>query len=354
MNLCEYKNKTVLVTGHTGFKGSWLCIWLLELGANIIGVSKDPYTQNDNFVMSKLSDKITDLRCDITDLDKLKKIFDEYKPEVVFHLAAQPLVRLSYKEPVETYHSNVMGTINILECIRSSNSVTAGIIVTSDKCYENVNQIWPYRESDRLGGYDPYSSSKACAEIAVSSYINSFFNSNECSKHGKFIASVRAGNVIGGGDWSEDRIIPDIVRSIQKKIPVEIRSPKSTRPWQHVLEPLRGYLLLGEKLILNKKEFIGAWNFGPDSNEFFSVENIVGKIIKIWGNGSYNISKNTGPHEASLLSIDCTKAKKYLGWKPVLDIDKALNMTVEWYKNYETTNVYDLCVSQIKSVESLS
>lgn len=353
MNLCEYKNKTVLVTGHTGFKGSWLCIWLLELGANIIGVSKDPYTQNDNFVMSKLSDKITDLRCDITDLDKLKKIFDKYKPEVVFHLAAQPLVRLSYKEPVMTYNSNIMGTINVLECIRTSNSVSAGIIVTSDKCYENVNQIWPYRENDRLGGYDPYSSSKACAELAVSSYINSFFNPNE-SSHGKFIASVRAGNVIGGGDWSEDRIIPDIIRSIQNKIPVEIRNPKSTRPWQHVLEPLRGYLLLGEKLILNKKEFIGAWNFGPDSNEFFSVENIVEKIIKIWGNGSYNISKNTGPHEASLLSIDCTKAKKYLGWQSVLDIDQALNMTVEWYKNYENTNVYDICVNQIKNMENLS
>lgn len=354
MNLCEYKNKTVLVTGHTGFKGSWLCIWLLELGANVIGVSKDPYTQNDNFVMSKLSDKIIDLRCDITDLDKLKKIFDKYKPDVVFHLAAQPLVRLSYKEPAMTYNYNVMGTINVLESIRTSSSANVGIIVTSDKCYENINQIWPYRENDRLGGYDPYSSSKACAELAVSSYINSFFNPNECLKHGKFIASVRAGNVIGGGDWSEDRIIPDIVKSIQNKVPVEIRNPKSTRPWQHVLEPLRGYLLLGEKLILNKKEFIGAWNFGPDSNEFFSVENIVEKIIKIWGSGGYNISKNTGPHEASLLSIDCTKAKKYLGWKPLLDIDQALNMTVEWYKNYDNANVYNLCVSQIKKIENLS
>lgn len=347
----KYKGKKVLVTGHTGFKGSWLCTMLLEAGANIIGVSKEPYTKYDNFVMSKLSDKIVDLREDIRDLDKMMKIFEEYKPEIVFHLAAQPIVRISYEEPVKTYAVNIMGTLNILECIRNSNSAKVGIIITSDKCYENLNQIWGYRETDRLGGYDPYSSSKACAELIASSYINSYFNPREYQKHGKLIATVRAGNVIGGGDWSKDRIIPDIVRSLESKIPIEIRNPMATRPWQHVLEPLRGYLLLGEHMINDEVEFIGAWNFGPNTSDILTVSDIVNKVIKLWGEGSFTVLGNNGPHEAQLLSIDCTKAKIYLKWNPILNVDEALNMTVEWYKNYKNTNVYDLCVNQIRTFE---
>lgn len=351
INLQKYKGKRVLVTGHTGFKGSWLCIWLLNLGAEIIGFSKEPYTEYDNFVMTKLSDKIIDLRGDVRDLDKMKEIFDMYKPEIVFHLAAQPLVRVSYEMPVETYDVNVVGTLNVLECIRKSSSVEAGIIITSDKCYENINQIWGYRESDRLGGYDPYSSSKACAELVTSAYINSFFNLKDYEKHGKLIATVRAGNVIGGGDWSKDRIIPDIVRSLEGEVPIEIRNPMAIRPWQHVLEPIRGYLLLGEHMLYHKLESVGAWNFGPDFKDVLTVEGIVSKGIKLWGEGSYIISQNSGPCEAELLSIDCTKAKKYLNWNPVLSIDEALKLTIEWYKNYKNNNVFDICTNQIKIIE---
>lgn len=354
-NFQKYKGKKVLITGHTGFKGSWLCTWLLELGAEVIGISQEPYTQYDNFVMAKLSNKIVDLRGDVRDLDKMKEIFDKYKPEVVFHLAAQPLVRVSYEMPVETYDANIMGTLNVLECIRKSTSVEVGIIITSDKCYENINQIWGYKETDRLGGYDPYSSSKACAELITSSYINSFFNPKEYEKHGKLIATVRAGNVIGGGDWSKDRIIPDIIRSLESKISIEIRNPMATRPWQHVLEPARGYLLLGEQMmLLHEPEFIGAWNFGPDSKDILTVKDIVSKTIKLWGEGSYIISENSGPHEAQLLSIDCTKAKRYLKWNPALNVDDALKMTVEWYKNYKNNNVFDICMNQIKTIENKS
>lgn len=347
----KYKGKKVLVTGHTGFKGSWLSIWLLKLGAEVIGVSQEPNTEYDNFVMSKLGSKIIDLRADVRDLGKMKEIFDKYKPDIVFHLAAQPLVRLSYEMPIETYEINILGTLNVLECIRKSESTEVGIIITSDKCYENVNQIWGYRETDRLGGYDPYSSSKACAELIASSYINSFFNSKEYAKHGKLIATVRAGNVIGGGDWSKDRIIPDIIRSLENKTPIIIRNPLATRPWQHVLEPLRGYLLLGENLLNHKIENIGAWNFGPDFKDILTVESIVSKTIGFWGEGSYIISENEGLHEAQLLSIDCTKSKIYLKWTPLFNVDDALKMTVEWYKNYKSVSVFDLCLNQIKNVE---
>lgn len=344
-----YKNKTVLVTGHTGFKGSWLSIWLRELGANVIGYALDPYTEKDNFVLSKLEDKITDIRGDIRNKKNLKEVFDKYKPEFVFHLAAQPLVRLSYENPIETYEINVMGTINVLECIRETPETKIGIMITTDKCYENKEQIWGYRETDPLGGYDPYSSSKGAAEIAISSWRNSFFNPKDYEKHKKSIASVRAGNVIGGGDWSLDRIIPDCIRALEKDEVINIRNPKAIRPWEHVLEPLSGYLLLGQKMYEEPSKYCEGWNFGPNLDSIVPVWEIGKKIIKYYGSGKLeDKSKKDELHEAKLLALDITKARFNLGWKPRWDIDKAIEKTVEWYKEYSNEDVYRLCVKQIK------
>ncbi|BBE30216.1 CDP-glucose 4,6-dehydratase [Tepiditoga spiralis] len=351
MNLFNniYKEKRVLVTGHTGFKGSWLTIWLKELGAEVIGYALDPYTVKDNFVLSKLSDKIVDIRGDIRDKKKLEKVFNEYKPQIVFHLAAQPLVRLSYEIPVETYEVNVMGTINIMECIRKTPETKVGIMITTDKCYENREQIWGYRENEAMGGYDPYSSSKGAAEIAISSWRRSFFNTKDYEKHGKAIASVRAGNVIGGGDWARDRIIPDCIRALEKGNPIEIRNPKAIRPWEHVLEPLSGYLLLGEKLLKNPKKYAEGWNFGPTLDSIVSVWEIGKKVIKNYGNGELkDISNSTAVHEAKLLALDISKSRFKLGWKPTLNIDETIEMTVEWYREYKNRSVYNMCVEQIE------
>ena len=262
-----YRGKRVLVTGHTGFKGSWLSIWLHELGAEVIGVAKDPTTEKDNYVLSGIGEKIkADLRADIRDGQRMKKIFQEYQPEIVFHLAAQPLVRLSYEIPVETYETNVMGTINILEAIRVTDSVKVGIMITTDKCYENKEQIWGYRENEPMGGYDPYSSSKGAAEIAIASWRRSFFNPVDYGKkHTVSLASVRAGNVIGGGDWAKDRIIPDCIRALEANKVIDIRLPKAVRPWEHVLEPLSGYMMLAQKMWEHPTEYNEGWNFGPDS-----------------------------------------------------------------------------------------
>lgn len=349
-----YKNKTVLVTGHTGFKGSWLTIWLNELGSKVIGYALDPLTNEDNFVRSKLSNKIIDIRGDIRDLDKLKAIFNKYKPDIVFHLAAQPLVRLSYEIPKETYEVNVMGTLNILECIQSSDSVKVGIMITTDKCYENKEQIWGYRENDPLGGYDPYSSSKACDEILISSYRNSFMNPNDYEKHGKAIASVRAGNVIGGGDWAKDRIVPDCIRYLMKEEPIEVRNPNAVRPFQYVLEPLYGYLLLAYEMYKSPMKYCGAWNFGPDFNSIINVRTLVDILIDRWGKGNWKDTSNSqSVHEANLLLLDCTKAKTFLNWKPKLNIKQALEYTVDWYKNYYSEDVYALCAKQIKIYSEL-
>jgi CDP-glucose 4,6-dehydratase len=350
MNLEFYKGKKVLVTGHTGFKGSWLSIWLKELGADVIGYSLDPNTERDNFVLSKLNEKIIDIRGDIRDSEKLDKVFEKYEPEIVFHMAAQPLVRLSYENPKETYDVNVMGTLNILEAIRKSRTVKVGIMITTDKCYENKEQIWGYRESDSMGGYDPYSSSKGCCELLISSYRNSFFNPKEFNIHGKAIASVRAGNVIGGGDWAKDRIIPDCIRALESGISIEIRNPFAIRPWQHVLEPISGYLLLAKEIYNQPEKYSGGWNFGPDYNSIINVKNIVENVIKNWGQGSFVDLSNKNEqnyHEAKLLSLDCTKAKTYLKWEPVLNVYDALTLTVEWYKNYSNADVYELCKEQI-------
>jgi len=343
-----FAGKTVLVTGHTGFKGSWLSIWLRELGANVIGYALEPYTEKDNFVLAKVGDKIRSHIGDIRDYDNLKGIFDEYQPEIVFHMAAQSLVRLSYQQPKLTYDTNVGGTVNFFECCRLTDSVRVIINVTSDKCYENKEWVWGYRENDPVGGYDPYSSSKGCSEIITSAYRNSFFNVSERKQHVKSVSSVRAGNVIGGGDWREDRLVPDCIRALGNKKPIGIRSPKSVRPWQHVLEPLSGYLLLASRMYENGEEYSGAWNFGPDYSSIITVEELVKSLIRYWGNGQYkDVSKGVAhePHEAKSLVLDISKATNLLNWMPTLDLDEAIEYTVNWYK---TDNVnYDFCVKQI-------
>ncbi len=349
-----YKGKRVLVTGHTGFKGSWLSIWLKELGAEVIGYSLEPYTEKDNFVLSHLSEKIVDIRGDIRDRKHLREVFHKYQPEIVFHLAAQPLVRLSYDIPVETYETNLTGTINILEEIRNCGNTKIGIMITTDKCYENKEQIWGYRENEAFGGYDPYSSSKGACEIAIQSWRNSFFNPKDYEKHGKSIASVRAGNVIGGGDWAKDRIVPDCIRALEEGKDIEIRSPKSIRPWEHVLEPLSGYLLLGQRMMEDPIKYCEGWNFGPNLDAIVNVWEVAEKIVKDYGKGNLkDISNSNALHEAKLLLLDITKSRFELGWKPTLTIDESIELTTEWYKRYLNEDVYKLCVEQINKFSEL-
>ncbi|PJI10403.1 CDP-glucose 4,6-dehydratase [Clostridium sp. CT7] len=344
-----FSNKNVLVTGHTGFKGSWLSMWLKKLGANVIGYSLDPYTKNDNFNVCGLSGRLIDIRGDIRNSEKLENVFNTYKPEFVFHLAAQPLVRKSYENPRETYETNVMGTLNVLEAIRKCETVKVGVMVTTDKCYENKEQSIGYKETDPMGGYDPYSSSKGCAELLIASYRNSFFNLNDYSKHGKVVASVRAGNVIGGGDFAQDRIVPDCIGAIEKGDIINIRSPHSVRPWQFVLEPLSGYMLLAAKLYNEPLKYSGAWNFGPNETLNIEVKDVVNQIIKSYGKGKWkDVSNEAKPHEANLLTLDCSKAREFLGWQQALNFEETIDMTVSWYKNYCNEDMYEFCKMQIE------
>jgi CDP-glucose 4,6-dehydratase len=344
-----YKGKRILVTGHTGFKGSWLSIWLNELGAQVIGYALNPYTEKDNFVVSNLSDKIIDIRGDVRDYNKLKEVFGKHKPEVVFHLAAQSLVIEGYDNPKETFDVNIGGTVNVLENCRLSKSVEIIINITSDKCYENKEWVWGYRETDALGGYDPYSSSKACAEMVTRAYRNSFFNVDDFKSHGKALSTVRAGNVIGGGDWREDRIIPDCIRSLEKSEPIYIRNPFFTRPWQFMLEPLGGYLLLGGKMFEDFEKYCGAWNFGPASSSIITVKELVTLLLKKYGKGSWEHHPYRNKiRETTHLSLDVSKAKHRLGWNPCLSIEEAVGKTVDWYKSYrDISNMYDFCKQQI-------
>ncbi|MCK4448651.1 MAG: CDP-glucose 4,6-dehydratase [Candidatus Marinimicrobia bacterium] len=343
-----YRNKTVLITGHTGFKGSWLSIWLKELGANVVGYALEPYTNRDNFVVTGLENKITHIIGDVRNYKKLKEVFLKCKPEFIFHLAAQPIVRESYLNPKETYDVNVGGTVNVFECCRLTNYVKVIINVTSDKCYENKEWIWGYRENDPMGGYDPYSSSKGCSELITAAYLKSFFNPKNYNEHGKSISSVRAGNVIGGGDWQKDRLIPDCIRTLENNEVIKLRNPYSTRPWQHVLEPLSGYLLLASKMYQEPGKFYGAWNFGPNYDSIISVREIVCMLVEKWGNGKWlDISDESEPHEANLLSLDVSKARNILNWQPEWNIQKCIDKTVEWYKNYNNKNVYEICLNQI-------
>ena len=338
-----YKDKTVLITGHTGFKGSWLALWLKELGAKVIGYSLSPITNPNHLELLKLD--MHSIISDIRDLKKLNEVIQTYKPEIVFHLAAQPLVRYSYKNPIETFETNIMGTVNVLETCRLSDSVRAIVNITSDKCYENREWVWGYRENDPMGGHDPYSASKGCAELITNAYRNSFFNLNEYGKsHNILLASARAGTVIGGGDWAEDRLMPDIIKASSRNEKVIIRNPKATRPWQHVLEPLSGYLILGQKLLESKKEFAEGWNFGPDDESNICVEDVILCIKGEWDKVNYEVQSSLdNPHEAGLLRLDCSKAHSMLGWKPVWDIKKTIKMTTKWYKEfYENGKILSL------------
>lgn len=328
-----WKAKKVLITGHTGFKGSWLSLILHKMGADIFGYALDPPTNPNMFNELKINKLIRSCIGDIRELSKLATTVNLFRPEIVFHMAAQPLVRESYKDPVATYETNVIGTVNLLEVLRHSSSVKAVVIVTSDKCYENKEWHWGYRENDPLGGYDPYSNSKACAELVTTAYRNSFFNANEYKKHGVAVASARAGNVIGGGDWAEDRLIPDFVRAVSKGEEVKLRSPYAIRPWQHVIEPLAGYMRLAERLFHDGPDYAGPWNFGPEDNSARNVKYITKRFAEFWGGGfSFVLDKDTQPHEASFLKLDCSQAKAKLDWMSLWNIDEALKRTVDWYK----------------------
>lgn len=351
-----YAGKRVLITGHTGFKGSWLAIWLHELGAEVIGVALDPQTEKDNYALSGIGKKIkADLRADIRDAKAMMRIFNEYQPEIVFHLAAQPLVRHSYDEPVDTWQTNVMGTINVMEAFRQCPSAKVAVMITTDKCYENREQNHAYTEEEPMGGYDPYSSSKGACEIAISSWRRSFMNPTEYAKHGKSIASVRAGNVIGGGDWAKDRIIPDCIRAIEEGQPIAIRNRHAVRPWEHVLEPLSGYMLLAQKMWENPTEYCEGWNFGPKMDAVVPVWDVATMLTKEMERGELlDQTDPNAPHEANLLMLDITKAQTRLGWKPRLSTAEAIALTADWYKRYQSENVYDLCKEEIKKFSEVS
>lgn len=328
-NLEFYKNKRVFITGDSGFKGSWLSLMLWQSGAHVTGYSLPPYTGEDIFVKARLAEKIHHFDGELADTAHLSSCFQAAEPEIVFHLAAQPLVRVSYLEPSRTFATNIQGSVNLLECVRESKSVKALVFVTSDKCYKNKEWIWGYRENDELGGHDPYSASKAAAEIVFESYRLSFFGTETSPG----AASVRAGNVIGGGDWSIDRIVPDSIRSLQAKEPVRLRNPYATRPWQHVLEPVVGYMQLASLLHGEPRKYSGAWNFGPSDASHKTVRQLAEGIVGAWGEGKIVMEQSAfAPHEAGFLHLNCDKARNMLGWSPVWDFDDTVEQTVRWYK----------------------
>ncbi len=326
-----YRGKRVLVTGHTGFKGSWLSLWLRQLGAQVVGISLAPETQPNHWNLLSLESTVQHYDIDIRQAVEIASVFKVTQPEMVFHLAAQPLVRHSYRDPLETWSTNVMGTANLLEACRQSSSVRAMLVVTTDKCYENQEWAWGYRETDRLGGRDPYSASKAGSELVVSSYRSTFFHTEDAP----LLATARAGNVIGGGDWSEDRLIPDLVRAMANQQSLQIRSPNATRPWQHVLESLSGYLLLGQKLMEGNKNFDGAWNFGPERNGNRSVVDVLNRLQNYWPEMQWHQTAAPQPHEANLLYLDSAKAHSQLDWQPVWNLDTTLEKTADWYSTFQ-------------------
>ena len=349
-----WQGKRVLITGHTGFKGGWLCLWLQSMGANVVGYALKPPTNPSLFEVAKVGQGMTSIIGDIRDLPHLQKVFAEHQPEIVIHMAAQPLVRYSYLEPVETYSTNVMGTVHLLEAVRHTASVKAVVNVTSDKCYENREWAWGYRENEAMGGHDPYSNSKGCAELVTAAYRNSYFPSEKYQEHGVAIASGRAGNVIGGGDWAEDRLIPDMMRAIISNQPVSIRNPDSIRPWQHVLEPLSGYLLLAQKLYEEGSAFGEGWNFGPNDDDAKPVQWILDNLTKTWGDGaSWKLDGGDHPHEAHYLKLDCSKAKMRLNWQPRWSLDKAIDQICVWHKAHLAgADIRAMCLQQINQYEA--
>lgn len=330
---CMWKDRRVLVTGHTGFKGGWLTLWLSHLGAEVTGLALAPESDRGIYTASQAYEGINSNLVDIRDPEAVCRVVQECEPEVVFHLAAQPLVRLSYHSPLLTYATNVMGTAHLLEAVRGCQSVKAVVVVTSDKCYENLEWHWGYRETDHLGGHDPYSNSKACTELVASAYRSSYFEPQASSAHTVGVATVRAGNVIGGGDWSTDRLIPDFLRSIENGQAIRIRSPHALRPWQHVLEPLSGYILLAEHLLTFPRPYSQAWNFGPADSDVKSVKWIVERLIKSWGDGaSWTMDEGPHPHEATYLKLDASKAQARLGWRQRWDLEKTIESIIQWHR----------------------
>jgi CDP-glucose 4,6-dehydratase len=327
-----WKNKKIFLTGHTGFKGSWLSLWLQHLGAEVTGYSLSAPTKPSLFEVADVAKGMNSIIGDVQHFDQLKETLAKSKAEIVIHMAAQSLVRYSYSNPIETYQTNVMGTVNLLEAVRQSQTAEVVVNITSDKCYENKETQRGFKEDDPMGGHDPYSSSKGCAELVTAAYRDSYFNGNDSSVA---LASGRAGNVIGGGDWALDRLIPDIMNAFMENRPVVIRNPNAIRPWQHVLEPLHGYLLLAEKLSTEGRKFSSGWNFGPNDEDAKPVSWIVNSITKLWGPGASSEIKKSELHEAQYLKLDCAKAKAALAWSPKISLAEALNLTVDWYKAYQ-------------------
>ena len=352
-----FKNKSVLVTGHTGFKGSWLALWLNELGARVTGLALSPNTEPSHSKLIHLQNLITHIEGDIRNEEIVRKTFEKAKPEIVFHLAAQALVRDSYDDPKTTFDTNIGGTVNVLEAIRNCPSVKAAVVVTSDKCYENKEWVWGYRENDPMGGHDPYSASKGAAEIVCAAYRRSFFDKNGRGPHLGF-ATARAGNVIGGGDWAKDRIIPDCIRALSKGEPIIVRNPNAIRAWQHVLDPLSGYLLLAQRLLEDPEDFSGSWNFGPVENGQIKVIALANKFIKAWGSGKIHTppSKKSAPHEAHLLRLCIDRAVYELQWTPLLDSSAALDWTVDWYKAWHLSDkdLRNLSLNQIRNFKEMA
>lgn len=349
LNPSFWKDKRTLLTGHTGFKGGWLSLWLQSMGAKVVGYAHSPPTNPSLFVAANVADGMVSIEGDIRDYGALTKVFKQYQPEIIIHMAAQALVRRSYCNPIETYGTNVMGTVHLLEAARQAGGVRAIVNVTSDKCYDNREWVWGYRENEAMGGYDPYSSSKGCAELITATYRNSFFNPINFADHGVAVASARAGNVIGGGDWAEDRLIPDIMRAIVQGRPVEIRNPHAVRPWQHVLEPLSGYLLLAQRLYEEGVAYAEGWNFGPADEDAKSVQWIVERLTQRWGNSaSWQLDEGARLHEAHYLKLDCSKAKMRLNWHPSWHLDGALGKIIEWHKaHHEGKNMREFSLEQI-------
>jgi CDP-glucose 4,6-dehydratase len=353
--LRNWQGRRVFLTGHTGFKGCWLATWLNKLGAKVRGYALDPPTEPNMFTLAAVGRMIEDVRGDIRDVEKLQSSMKEFVPEVVFHMAAQALVRQSYADPTATYATNVMGTVYVLEAIRKTPSVRAVVCVTTDKVYENREWVWPYRETDQLGGYDPYASSKACAEMVCAAYQNSFFAAAREDEHHVALATARAGNVIGGGDWAEDRLIPDLVRGFRSGKPVLIRSPNAIRPWQYVLEPLRGYITLSERLLAPAAQCASSYNFGPSDDDAWPVERIANKIVEMWGSGaSWRLDPDSGAHESNYLRLDASRASRELGWQPRLKIEAALELTTAWYRAWNRgENMAEFTAHQILEYEKL-